>query len=173
MILQALHEIQDRCGWLPEAELRALAARLRQPLHRVHEVASFYPHYRLHPPPAADLKVCRDMPCHLRGAPQFRRELEELAAQFPPGQVAVTGASCVGRCDSAPRVLALNGRVFCDLEPSAVRPLVEAALRGQPLPDPPPDRSPRGWKIDPYDGKPGYGSVRRFVQSRDAEAVLA
>src|SRR4051812_20461425 len=115
MILQALSEIQKRCGWLPEPELRALAARLRQPLHRVHEVASFYPHYRLQPPPAADLKVCRDMPCHLLGAAACRAELEALAGQFPPGQVRVRGASCLGRCDSSPRVLSLNDRVYCGL----------------------------------------------------------
>jgi formate dehydrogenase beta subunit len=172
MILQALHEIQERCGWLPEAELRALAARLNQPLHRIHEVASFYPHYRLQPPPAADLKVCRDMSCHLLGSAGWRVDLEALAGQFPQGQVRVAGASCLGRCDSAPRVLSLNGRVFCGLTEAEVRTLVEAALRGQPLPSQHADRSPCGWQIDPYGGRPGYESVRRFVQTRDGEAVL-
>src|SRR5262249_28264249 len=159
MILQALHEIQERCGWLPEAELRALAARLRQPLHRIHEVASFYPHYRLQPPPAADLAVCRDMTCHLLGSSALRAELEALAKQLPAGQVRVHGASCLGRCDAAPRVLSLNDHVFCGLAAAEVRDLVEAAVRGQPLPRQRPDRSPPGWQIDPYGGRPVYDSV--------------
>ena len=53
--LQIQHElsrIQHRRGYLPADELRSLSARAAAlgepiPLHRLHEVASFFPHYRL------------------------------------------------------------------------------------------------------------------------------
>jgi len=36
MIVQELHQIQERCGYLPASELRALGQRLNLPLHRLH-----------------------------------------------------------------------------------------------------------------------------------------
>ena len=41
MIVQSLHDIQHVHGYLPEKELRALAARTGTRLHRLQEVASF------------------------------------------------------------------------------------------------------------------------------------
>ena len=53
MIIHELKTLQDAHGYLPAAELQALARRLNVPLYRLHRVASFYPHFRLQPPPAA------------------------------------------------------------------------------------------------------------------------
>src|SRR4051794_36899440 len=99
MIVQELRQIQERHGWLPPAEMRALSKRINQPLHRLHEVASFYPLYRLTPPPAVEVKVCRDMACHIGGAPQLTATLQAYAKEFGPGQVNVCGVSCLGQCD--------------------------------------------------------------------------
>ena len=54
-IQHELNKIQHRCGYLPAEELKALSQLAesqgeRLPLHRLHEVASFYPHYRLEKP---------------------------------------------------------------------------------------------------------------------------
>ena len=61
-----LRMIQERCGYLPLEEIRELSARLGVPLHRLHEVISFFPHFRLEPPPDVEVHVCRDQACHLR-----------------------------------------------------------------------------------------------------------
>ena len=79
MIVQELRHIQERLGWLPKEEMKALAERLGVPLHRVHEVASFYPLYKLSPPKGVEVKVCRDMACHLRGAPRLRQTFRPAA----------------------------------------------------------------------------------------------
>ena len=52
MIVQELHHIQHRHRYLPEQELRKLAERIGTPLYRLQEVASFFPHFKLKPPPA-------------------------------------------------------------------------------------------------------------------------
>src|SRR5579862_8071370 len=104
MIVQALSEIQHKFGYLPDAELRALAERIQQPLHRLHEVASFFPHYQLQPPPAAEVKVCCDMACHLAGGESLCRHLEEVGQQAGGQEVTVNRVSCLGRCDGAPAV---------------------------------------------------------------------
>ena len=76
MIVQELRLIQERHGHLPEDALRALARRLAVPLHRLHEVASFYPLYRLKPAPPVQVHVCRDMACHLHQSQKLHRSLE-------------------------------------------------------------------------------------------------
>ena len=101
MIVQRLHEIQDRIGFLPDAELARVAREAGVPLYRVHEVASFFPHFRQewNPPPRVEVRVCRDMSCHLAGAARVLADLNSLSK---PGDVVVEGTSCLGRCDRAP-----------------------------------------------------------------------
>ena len=109
MLVQELYRIQNRLGWLPEGELRALAARCRVPLYRLEEVSSFFPHFRREPPPAIEVKVCRDMSCHLRGAEQVLSKLQSVAdgqnqgdaARRGAAKLSVAGCSCLGRCDRA------------------------------------------------------------------------
>ena len=88
MIVQELHKIQHKWGYLPRAELQLLTERLNTgksdrreetKLYQLHQIASFFPHFRLEPPPAVDLRVCRDMACfmHVRRnvAPSSKRWL--------------------------------------------------------------------------------------------------
>src|SRR5262249_7810336 len=76
MFVPLLREIQERCGYLPREELERLSARLEVPLHRLHEVITFFPHFRLKPPPDVEGRVGRDQACHLRGAVACRERLE-------------------------------------------------------------------------------------------------
>jgi formate dehydrogenase beta subunit len=173
MIVQALHEIQKRFHYLPAEELQALSQRLRIPLHRIHEVASFYPLYRLQPPAQVEVKVCRDMACHLHGAQQLRAALtaqgNELGGE--PALVDVGGVSCLGQCDYAPAV-SINDNVYRGKTEAQLRDLIKLAAAKEPLPPQHGDRSPLGWKIDPYNGKPRYDAVRRFVEKRDADGII-
>ena len=172
MIVQELLAIQKRCGYLPAEELRSLAKRLETPLHRLHEVASFYPHFKLKAPPRVEVRVCRDMACHLRGSPRLKRSLEALANEIDPAQVHVDGASCLGQCDAAPLAVSINDQVYWGLPEEEICKRVRAAAANEPLPHQHADRAPRGWKIDPYDGKPRYDVVRRFVENRDGDSLL-
>jgi formate dehydrogenase beta subunit len=112
MIVQRLREIQNRFGFLPDAELKKLAAESGVPLYRIEEVSSFFPAFKLERtnPPQIEMRVCRDMSCHLRGAAELLDEkngLPVLAQQLSEEtgeSVCVEGVSCLGRCDRAPAV---------------------------------------------------------------------
>lgn len=72
-IVQALEQLQQRVGWLPEDELEALAKRLGVPLHRVESVSTFYTHFRREPGAPMEISVCRDLPCMLAGGTRGAR----------------------------------------------------------------------------------------------------
>ncbi len=183
MILKNLRRVQEEHGFLPIPELEALARRLDTPLHRLHEVVSFFPHFRLSPPPAVMVKVCRDLACRLRGSARLRRTLADDARSLgDAAKIAVEEVSCLGRCDQAPAVLIeLNRagqhetcRVVAGGDPPGaverVRRVAQAQLDGRPVAEDPCDTSPLpGW-IDPYRGRhpvadAPYEALRRFAQA--------
>ena len=171
MIVQKLREIQDRCGWLPERELRELSLETETPLHRIHEVASFFPHYRLEKGPTVHVAVCRDMACHLHGAPALQQALERFGSEIGGKEVEVTGVSCLGQCDSTP-ALAINDACFWGISAPEIRSKIRAALDGKALHQQHADRSSLGWKIDIYDGQPRYEAVRYLARTVEGGPTL-
>jgi NADH:ubiquinone oxidoreductase subunit F (NADH-binding)/NADH:ubiquinone oxidoreductase subunit E len=165
MIIQELRKLQEAEGYLSAERLGELSESLGEPLHRLHEVASFFPHFRLSPPPKVEVVVCRDMACHLAGAGACRRALGDFATKLETGQDAidVRGVSCLGRCDE-PIAVAINDHVFAGITPDELKNLIQRAYAGAPIHSPPADRSPQTWRIDPYGGKAEYGALRRFAE---------
>ncbi len=172
MIVQELQKIQERCGWLPAEELRALSQRLTVPLHRLHEVASYYPLYRLKPPPRVDVKICRDMACHMAGAERVRAEVEMIASEYPAGSVAVDGVSCLGRCDNAVAAAVNDHHYVLSQTSESLRQLISKAYSKDPLPHAHWDMSPLGLTIDVYNGRSEYLAVKRWFEGMEANALL-
>ena len=136
-IVQALHEIQKRCGYLPKPELEALAERRRDvTLHRLHEVASFFPHFLLEPPAGGRGEGLPGHGLPPRGAAEACRGASQgLAAGIGRGQCVVEGVSCLGRCDAAPAVT-IGEHVYWGRTTSQYEDLLRTALPG-------PDGGPR------------------------------
>ncbi len=166
LIFDSLREIQHRFGFLPAEELRNLSKQIDVPLYRLHGVASFYPHFRLTPPPKADVCVCQDMSCHLRGADGLRVRLEERLQNLSSSEVIVRGVSCLGRCDQAPAV-AVNDNIYTRLTEAQLEEMTRDVVSQGALPEPPRSRRGVACASDPYSSGEHYGVVRRLVQSRD------
>ncbi len=172
MIVQELRQIQDRYGWLPREELQALSQRTNTPLHRIHEVASFYPLYRLGPPPAVEVKVCRDMACHLKGSERLRENLEAFGRELGGDEVRVCGVSCLGQCDRPVAVTVNDHHVYRGLSENEIRDRMRVAHARGELPHQHVDDGPLGWKIDVYDGQPRWEALKGFLAGRDVDALL-
>jgi len=171
VIFDDLRAIQLRYGFLPKAELEGLSQRTQTPLYQIHSFASFYPHFHLVPPPKAEIRVCADMSCHLNGACELRADLERRFANSHPEEVQIRDVSCLGRCDHAPAV-AINDGIFGDATPYLVESLAHAAMRGEELHERHIEqRVPCA--SDPYSDAEKYGVVRKLVQSRAWDDVLA
>src|SRR6476619_8624402 len=103
LLIEHLHNIQDRFGYLSAAHLVALAAEMKMAMAEVYEVATFYHHFDVMkdgdaPPPPITVRVCDSIACELAGS---RELLKVLPAMLGP-DVRVLPAPCVGRCDTAP-----------------------------------------------------------------------
>jgi formate dehydrogenase beta subunit len=103
LLIEHLHLIQDRYGYLSAAHLAALAHEMKLALTEVYEVATFYAHFDVvkedeTPPPAVTVRVCDSLSCAMAGA---ERLLQDLTDKLGPG-VRVVRAPCMGACDRAP-----------------------------------------------------------------------
>src|SRR6185295_11720084 len=103
LLIEHLHLIQDRYGYLSAAHLAALAAEMKLALTEVYEVATFYAHFDVvkeheTPPPPVTVRVCDSLSCAMAGAEHL---LATLPAKLGPG-VRVVRAPCMGACDRAP-----------------------------------------------------------------------
>ena len=181
-IVGALRRIQTQHGYLERKALERLAKTSKTPLHRLQAVASFFPHFRLSPPPRLTMRVCRDMACHMAGS---RQVLATLSAKAGDG-IRVEGVSCLGRCDRPPAVCVEihderggrdhethgEARYFLGRTPAELVKVLDRFASGAepaPAPDRDVDRpvATSQWTIDPYDGQSTYAAVKKAVAVRD------
>jgi len=103
LLIEHLHKIQDRYGFISGAHIVALAREMRLAPAEVYEAATFYHHFDVvkedgSPPPRLTVRVCDSLSCELSGANKL---LSELKRALGPS-IRVIPAPCVGRCDQAP-----------------------------------------------------------------------
>lgn len=170
-MFEELRAVQQQFGYVPAEQLHGLAAKLKIPVSQIHAAASFYPHFNLVPPPKADVRVCADMTCHLRGACSVRDDLKRSFYGAPDTEVMIRDASCLGRCDSAPAV-SVNDTIYTGMTGEKAVALVREAKEGRPLPNSHSKRSRHSLATDPYGGESDYAGVRRLIETRDSTAII-
>jgi len=170
-LFDQLRAIQQRFGYLPADQLQQLSARINVPVSQIHTVATFYPHFHLTPPPRAEVKVCADMSCHLRGGPDLKAHLEQTFRGASPDDISIRDVSCLGRCDKA-AAFSVNDRIYCGIGAPDATAIVNEAVAGRALPPEPRDHPQISVVSDPYPGSPNYGVVRRFAETRDWNGIL-
>lgn len=107
LVLEALHAVNDRVGWISEGALNYIGRRLTVAPADVYSVATFYALFSTHPRPRRVVHVCTDIACETRGARELCATLEQTLG--PAG--AVSGwkhSPCLGVCERAPAALAVE-----------------------------------------------------------------
>jgi NADH:ubiquinone oxidoreductase subunit F (NADH-binding)/NADH:ubiquinone oxidoreductase subunit E len=170
VIVSELREIQHKFGFLPVEELHALSARIRVPVYQLHGVASFFPHFRLHPPAPVEVRVCADMSCHLNGAKALLAAFNNEAGRVSGVDVATV--SCLGRCDRAPAA-AIGEQIIESIQVDEVPDMVLAAADGKLQPRSRPASQPTALRCDPYGGSPRYEAVQQFIANPDVDKIFA
>jgi NADH:ubiquinone oxidoreductase subunit E len=135
-LIEMLHQVQLREGYLAAPALHQVALELRLPLSRVYGVASFYHLFRLSPPPRLRLTLCHGTACFVNGAERLEAILRArfAVAEAGPERFNHSGAwrlersGCLGACGHDP-VLRLDDGPLVPLElgPVVRMPLLPAA----------------------------------------------
>jgi formate dehydrogenase len=106
LLIEHLHKIQDRYGYISAPHLVALAQEMKLAPAEVYEVATFYHFFDVvkegeTPPPELTVWVCESLTCELFGAHELLQALRRALGEG----VRVQPVSCVGRCNVAPVVI--------------------------------------------------------------------
>jgi formate dehydrogenase len=166
LLIEHLHQLQDRFGQLSAAHLAALAQEMRLAQSEVFEVASFYHHFDIvkegeEAPPALTVRVCDGLSCELAGAQQLLQKLPALLGR----EVRAIPAPCIGRCEQAPAAVVGQNPVPC-ATPQRVAELVRERATVH---------EPEGYiGLSQYRAAGGYQLLEQCLSGqRDAEAVIS
>jgi len=137
-LLEALHRIQHRYGYVPDAAIPAVSQHLRLPEARVYGAVTFYSEFRRTPPPETLISWCSGPACHIKGGQDIRLVLEGLlrcgmGENTQDNRLGLHLGQCNGTCDNAPQVW-VNGEVVGPLTPSRVVALVRRIKERTPPP---------------------------------------
>ncbi|HUG12166.1 MAG TPA: NADH-quinone oxidoreductase subunit NuoE [Opitutaceae bacterium] len=108
--LPLLHLVQEDQGYISDAAIEWIAAKLGlQPIN-IYELVTFYPMLRRKPIGRRHIRVCRTLSCALVGGYRvcetFKKEFGcELNEVSPGGDVTIEFVECLASCGTAPVVM--------------------------------------------------------------------
>ena len=128
-LIEVLHDVQDKYGYISEEAMRAVSQGLGVPLIEVYRVASFYKAFKLKPPGKHVITMCLGTACHVRSAHLLLDQaINQLGVK--PGEVTADGlfsiehVNCLGACALGP-IVAENGSYHHHMTPGKLRKLID------------------------------------------------
>ena len=109
-VLPVLHVLQAEQGYISQEAMQWVAQKLGIEPINVYEVVTFYPYFREKPIGRRHIRVCRTLPCALRGAGATCQALQEalncpLNGTSEDGAFTLEETECLASCGSAPVML--------------------------------------------------------------------
>ncbi len=127
-LIEILHAVQERVGYLPQEVQEHVADRLGMMAGQVESVISFYSFFTTVPRGRHTIKVCQGTACYVRGG---KRVLEEVCKQCGCGvgettedmRFSVDIVRCVGACGLSP-VVTIGDDIYDRVKPTKVAELL-------------------------------------------------
>jgi NADH-quinone oxidoreductase E subunit len=128
-VMPLLYIAQEEYGYLTPEALDQVAEVCEMDPTQVKSIAGFYTMYREKPKGQYWLQVCTDLPCALKGADQFYKELLEFleiedGGTTEDGMFTAEHVMCLAACDRAP-MLQCNFHFVEDLDMDKMKDLLE------------------------------------------------
>ncbi|HNW45082.1 MAG TPA: NADH-quinone oxidoreductase subunit NuoE [Elusimicrobiales bacterium] len=134
-LIPLLHELQKSRGFVAEEAMDELAKFLELPYARVKAAVTFYTMFNRAPAGKYHIQVCRNISCHMAGAPDLlgrlraRLSLKE-GETTADGLFTLSSVECLGACGSAP-VIQVNEEYFEDMTLEKLDALLEEMKHGR------------------------------------------
>jgi NADH-quinone oxidoreductase subunit E len=106
-VMPLLHIVQRDFGFIGNHSIQEISEILEMSSTEVASVVGFYTLYQDHPEGKYRFQICTDLPCALRGADQFLKDLCKALDIQPGGTtkdglITVEQVMCLAACDKAP-----------------------------------------------------------------------
>lgn len=127
-LIMALHEVQEKTGYIPRETAMELSKGLNVPLARIYEVITFYSFFKLEAPGKHKVSVCMGTACYLKGAQALVNALKEKldvaeGCTTADGLFQLEIVRCVGCCSIAP-VITVGEKVYAKAQPEDVAKII-------------------------------------------------
>jgi NADH:ubiquinone oxidoreductase subunit E len=115
-LIQMLHKVQARYGYIPKEAVAAMADRLNITEDEIFGVMTFYKAFSLEPRGRHVVTVCLGTACHVRGGVMIVEELERklgipAGRTTPDKKFTLETVNCLGCCAIGP-VVVVDGKYY-------------------------------------------------------------
>lgn len=107
LVMEALHTVNDRVGWISPGALNYIGRRLNVAPADVYSVATFYSLFSTHKRPKRIVHVCTDIACMARGSKEVCADLEKRLGPAS-AENGWKHSPCLGVCERAPAAMAVE-----------------------------------------------------------------
>lgn len=106
-VMPLLYLAQQEPGYITKQAMQEIGEILEMPVTDIDSIVGFYTLYHEAPAGRYHVQVCTDLPCALRGADEFLRQLCEnigikVGETTPDGKVTIEEVKCLAGCHRAP-----------------------------------------------------------------------
>ncbi len=123
-VLARLKAAQDGRNYVTEDKVAEIADSLGLTVGDVYGVATFYSFLSVKKIGRNVIRICRSLPCHLKGAEMVAKTVTETldispGETTPDGRFTLEMTNCIGACDLAPAML-VNSDLHGNLTPEKI-----------------------------------------------------
>ena len=133
-LISILEDIQSTYSYLPEEALKNVAENTGRSLVDIYGVATFYKSFSLKPRGKHLISVCSGTACHVRGANNVAKEVEQRlniksGETTSDNEFTLETVNCLGACALGP-VVVVDGHYFPQVKTSMVLEILEKSRAG-------------------------------------------
>jgi len=129
-LLGLLEARQKESGYISEEAMNEIAELVGISLGEVYGVVTFYSFLSTRPQGRHVIRICKSLPCYLKGAPMIIESVEKAVGigpggMTPDGMFTFELTNCIGACDQAPAML-IDDEVYGHLTPEKIADILES-----------------------------------------------
>jgi NADH-quinone oxidoreductase subunit E len=134
-LLAIMQDVQDAERYLPREAMDRIAEKLKVPIGRVYQMATFFESFHLEPRGKHVCTVCMGTACHVRGAERLVEQLER-DLDIPSGSTTkdmmftIEEVNCVGACALGPLVI-INGEYHGNMTSGSLQKVVKKIKKAE------------------------------------------
>lgn len=133
MLMKVIIQAQQVVPAFSEAVAAVIAREMEIPQTQVYSFITFYAMLSVKPRGKYIIRMCKSAPCHVKGARDIVRTLEELlhirmGETTEDNRFTLEYCPCLGICEISPAIM-INNRTYGNLTTESVRTIIKQYIR--------------------------------------------